>query len=148
MSDRPSLRTRRVGGVTRPLLTIVAYKIVDYKIVAYKTVARNFPRFPFDSRLTITTYRSGAKCCCWGRAANISESGLAATVSDRLAVGDTVTIQFPLGDETVEVRAAVRFHNGLFCGFEFLVLDDKTRATIRRICEQLHSSQSMRKTPI
>jgi len=56
----------------------------------YKT--RNFPRFPFDSRLTITVYRAGERLRFWGRAANISESGMAATVSTQLSLGEAVTL--------------------------------------------------------
>jgi len=104
----------------------------------YKT--RNFPRFPFDSRLTITVYRAGERLRFWGRAANISESGMAATVSTELSLGETVAVQFSVGSDKIEVRACVRYKRGHFCGFEFLVLDDETQATIRRTCEQIRLS--------
>ena len=107
--------------------------------MAQQSPTRTFPRFPFDSRVTVTTFRSGAKCCFWGRAANISESGLAATVTSELNVGEPVTLQFFLGKDAVEVRASVRFKNGHFCGFEFLVLGEQVRAIIRKTCEQLRS---------
>jgi len=108
--------------------------------VAQNHKTRNFPRFPFDSRLTITVYRAGDRLCFWGRAANISESGLAATVSNELSLGETVTVQFSVGGDNVEVRACVRYKQGHFCGFEFLVLDEEARGIIRRTCEQLRSS--------
>jgi c-di-GMP-binding flagellar brake protein YcgR len=104
----------------------------------YKT--RNFPRFPFDSRLTITVYRAGERLRYWGRAANISQSGIAATVSTELSLGETVTVQFSVGSDNIEVRASVRYKRGHFCGFEFLVVDEETRATIRRTCEQIRLS--------
>ena len=45
------------------------------------------PRYAFDCELTLTVYRSGQKQELWGRAADISEGGVAATLSETLEVG-------------------------------------------------------------
>jgi len=66
---------------------------------------------------------------------------MAATVSNELSLGETLTVQFSAGSDNLEIRACVRYKKGHFCGFEFLVLDEEARAIIRRICEQLRSSE-------
>jgi len=37
----------------------------------------------------------------------------------------------------IKVRAIVRFSEGLRCGFEFLVVSEAQRETMRRLCESL-----------
>lgn len=103
-------------------------------------LARKFARYSFDTRLTISVHRSGAKHHLWGRTADISENGVAATVSDELRVGEVVSLQFSLGNQNMEMRAAVRFQKGHFCGFEFLTLQEQVREQIRSGCERLCES--------
>jgi c-di-GMP-binding flagellar brake protein YcgR len=95
-------------------------------------------RYSFDCQLTLTVYRSGQKQELWGRAADISEGGMAATLSEALEVGDIALIGIPIQNHPVPLRAAVRYRRGHFCGFEFLALSQAQRDVIKSLCARLH----------
>ncbi len=99
-------------------------------------------RYSFDSRMTLTVYRSGQKHELWGRTADIGEGGVAATISDALEIGEVASLRLSLGQKIVTVRAVVRFQRGHFCGFQFLTMTEEQRKLIASDCEQL------RPTPI
>ncbi len=82
----------------------------------------------------------------WGRTADVSENGVAATVCGQLFIGDVVTLSFSPDrySHPVEVRASVRFQRGFFCGFEFLILNPAQREQIKRMCEQLSRQSVLR----
>ena len=96
-------------------------------------------RYSFDSRITLTVYRSGQKHELWGRTADISEGGMAATLSETLEVGESASIRFSVGETTLNVRAVVRFRRGHFCGFEFLTMTEEQRELIASVCGRLRS---------
>ena len=99
---------------------------------------RRYPRYPFDARIGVTTLRRGDNSDFWGRAFEMGEHGLRATVVGELNLGEVVTLKIPLpsgGD--VEVRASVRNKNGFNCGFEFMSMTDAEHAAIRRGCRLL-----------
>ena len=95
-------------------------------------------RYSFDCQLTLTVYPSGQKHELWGRAADISEGGMAATLSEALEIGDIALIGIDVENHTVTLRAAVRYCRGHFCGFEFLALSQAQRDVIKSLCARLH----------
>jgi len=99
---------------------------------------RRYSRFHCNWRLTVTCFR-GDTLTFWGRASDISEEGLAATIVGELNVKEVVSIHLniPLAQVPLTVRAAVRHRNGFFCGFEFLTVSGSQREIIRNACETL-----------
>jgi PilZ domain-containing protein len=80
---------------------------------------RRHPRYPFDARIGVTTLRRGNNSDFWGRAFELGEQGVRATIVGDLSLNEVVTLKIPLpsGNE-FEVRASVRYKNGFQCGFE------------------------------
>lgn len=95
------------------------------------------PRYSLDCQLTLTVYRSGQKRDLWGRAADISEGGMAATLSETLEVGEIASIRIEIENKPLNLRAEVRYHRGHFCGFEFLAMSRDQREAIKVLCERL-----------
>jgi hypothetical protein len=104
--------------------------------------SRQCLRYYFDGRVNITVYRPTGKCDFWGRIADLSESGLGATVSGELSQGEFVGLQFSISSisslsQSLELRARVCHRRGYYCGFEFLVVPDVQRELIKLVCEGL-----------
>ena len=99
---------------------------------------RRYSRFHCNWRLIVTCFR-GDTLTFWGRASDVSEEGLAATIVGELNVKEVVSIHLniPLAQIPLTVRAAVRHRNGFFCGFEFLTVSGSQREIIRNACETL-----------
>lgn len=94
-------------------------------------------RYALDCPLSLTIYRSGHKRELWGRAADISEGGVAATLSEMLEVGEIALIRVEVEEETLSLRAEVRYRRGHFCGFEFLAMSRDQREAIQALCKRL-----------
>ena len=71
----------------------------------------------------------------WGRAFEIAEQGLRATIVGDLNLHDVVTLKIPLpSGRELEVRASVRYKSGFQCGFEFLFMSPAQEDLIKRTC--------------
>ena len=101
------------------------------------TPSRRYPRHYYDGRVNITVYRPSGKSEFWGRIADLSESGMGATVAGELSQGEFVALQFSIPSSSLELRACVCHRGGYFCGFEFLVVSDVQRERIKQACEGL-----------
>jgi hypothetical protein len=90
-----------------------------------------------DVRIQLSLFRGGATSAIWGRTNEIGQDGIGATLTEVMQVGEVVSMEFPIpvAPYQVKVRGIVRYVNGLRCGFEFLVLSDNLRDTLRRACE-------------
>lgn len=104
--------------------------------------SRRFPRYRLDTRLQVSVFREGVTTSLWGRTNELGEDGLGATLSGELQTGEVVSIEFPIPvvPYVMKLRAIVRYGQGLRCGFEFLVVTDEQRETLRRVCEVLASA--------
>jgi len=94
-------------------------------------------RYSFDSKITLTIYRSGQKGEMWGRTADISPGGLAATLSGTLEVGEIASIRIEIEKKNLELRAVVSHRQGHFCGLQFLSMTAEQREIIKLACEHL-----------
>ena len=103
---------------------------------------RRFPRYAMDVRIQLSVFRDGATTAVWGRTNEIGQDGVGATLTEALQVGEVVTMEFPIpvAPYQMKVRAIVRYARGLRCGFEFLILSDDLRETLRRACELLNTA--------
>jgi hypothetical protein len=101
--------------------------------------ARRFPRHPFDVRIQVAVFRDGATKALWGRTNELAIDGVGATLTGELKAGEVVSLEFPIPIPplVIKVRAIVRYSDGLRCGFEFLVVSQAQRETMRRVCEVL-----------
>src|ERR1700684_2227026 len=69
-------------------------------------------------------FQAGEFCNSGGRATQLGEDGIGATLTGELETGEIVSldIPLPLGPYPLRVRAIVRYRQGLRYGFEFLTL--------------------------
>jgi PilZ domain len=103
---------------------------------------RRFPRYRLDSRIQVSVFRDGRTTSCWGRTNEIGQDGIGATLSGELQAGEVVSLEFPipLAPNVIKLRAVVRYCDGLRCGFEFLVVTDEQRSTLRQLCVVLSTA--------
>ena len=103
---------------------------------------RRFPRWRLDVRIQVAVFREGVTAEFWGRTNELGADGVGATLSGELAVGEVVGMEFPIpvSPHVMKVRAIVRYCQGPRCGFEFLVVTEEQRETLRRTCDVLANS--------
>ncbi len=97
---------------------------------------RRFSRYGFDVRVQVSVFREGGTTTCWGRSSELGEDGIGATLSGELQAGEVVSLEFPIPvpPHVMKVRAAVRYSEGLHCGFEFLVVTGEQKLMLHQIC--------------
>lgn len=103
---------------------------------------RRFNRYRLDARIQMTVFRDGATISLWGRTSELGQDGVGATLSAELLIGEVVSMEFPIpvAPYFMKVRAIARYSEGLRCGFEFLIVTEDQRETLRRTCEVLSNS--------
>ena len=103
---------------------------------------RRFPRHRLDARIQLTVFREGVTTSLWGRTSELGQDGVGATLSGEIKVGEVVSMEFPIPVPPyfMKVRAIARYSQGLRCGFEFLIVTNEQRETLRRVCEVLSSA--------
>lgn len=103
---------------------------------------RRFPRHRLDARIQMTVFRDGTTISLWGRTSEMGQDGVGATLSAELKVGEVVSLEYPIPVPPyfLKVRAIARYCEGLRCGFEFLIVTEEQRETLRRTCEVLASA--------
>ena len=103
---------------------------------------RRFSRYRLDARIQASVFREDLATVLWGRTSELGLDGIGATLSGELRPGEVVSLQFPipLPPHVMEMRAVVRYSQGLHCGFEFLVVSDEQRMTLRQVCVLLANS--------
>jgi hypothetical protein len=104
---------------------------------------RRFTRYPVDIRIKVQVFRSGSKFSLWGRSNEFGEDGIGGTLTGELESGEVVAMElaFPLVGVPLQLRAIVRYRDGLRHGFEFLTRTPEQSDTIHKICEDLASRQ-------
>ena len=97
---------------------------------------RRFSRHRFDVRVQASVFRDGQTTTCWGRSSELGQDGIGATLSGELHSGEVVSLEFPipLPPHVIQLRAVVRYSEGLRCGFEFLVLTEEQKLMLHQVC--------------
>ncbi len=100
---------------------------------------RRFSRYRYDVRVQVSVFREGVTSGLWGRTSEVGLDGVGATLSGELKSGEVVSLEFPIpmAPLVMKLRAIVRYSEGLRCGFEFLVVTDQQKETMRQLCETL-----------
>ena len=103
---------------------------------------RRFSRYRFDVRIHASVFRDGETASCWGRTSELSLDGIGATLSGQFQKGEVVSLEFPVPMEpdVIKLRAVVRYSDGLRCGFEFLVVNEEQKLTLRQVCVVLSNA--------
>jgi PilZ domain len=97
------------------------------------------PRFKMETDITISSRNFGL---LKGRTVDISESGVAAMLTNEVLAGEIVELSFMLPHGTVTVCATVRQKNAFRYGFEFVDLNS-VNEVVRRTCRDLSVDQSL-----
>jgi hypothetical protein len=104
---------------------------------------RRYPRYALDVRLKARMLQNGAYENCWGRSTELGQDGIGATLTGELQAGEIITLEIPLplSTQPLNIRAIVRFRNGLRYGLEFLAVTSGQRQIIERVCDFLANGQ-------
>jgi PilZ domain len=105
---------------------------------AYQRLRRS-PRCRIDVSIQVSVFHEGQTTTYWGRATELGENGMGATLGGELQIGEVVSVEFPvpLPPNVMKLRAVVRYGKGLRYGFEFLVVPDEQKLALRQVCEAL-----------
>ena len=108
----------------------------DYAQAAAKAYQRRFSRHRLDVRIQVSVFRQGLTTTCWGRTSSLGQDGIGATLSGQLQAGEVVSLEFPipLPPHIMNLRAVVRYNEGLSCGFEFLVMTGEQKLMLHQVC--------------
>ncbi len=103
---------------------------------------RRFSRHRFDVRVQASVFRNGQTTTCWGRSSELGQDGIGATLSGEFRSGEVVSLEFPipLPPRLIQLRAVVRYSDGLRCGFEFLVVTEEQKLMLRQVCVVLSNA--------
>jgi hypothetical protein len=87
-----------------------------------------------DMRVAVQVSRAGAVESLWGRANEIGQDGMSATLTRELDPGEVVSLEFtlPATIAATKLRAVVRYRLGFRHGFEFLTLTEGQQEAIQR----------------
>lgn len=98
---------------------------------AHRRYARYQLSVPFD----LTVFRPGTVMCLSGQAQDVGEGGLCGALSGAVLAGERVelSILLPVSPEPLNLRAVVRHHADLLCGFEFLSLEHGQRELLQKL---------------
>lgn len=96
---------------------------------------RRYPRFQVAVPFDVTVVRPSAVIRLSGQAQDLGEGGLSGFISDVALPGERVelTVVLPGSLDPLNMRAVVRHEADLYCGFEFLSLDQPLRETLQQL---------------
>ena len=94
---------------------------------------RRHPRAIFSVPLTLHHLMSGGVRTSHGISLDVSAGGMGALVQGSLSVGETVAIDLPLRESTLNAVAIVRHTSKERCGFEFVGLTTEERSQIMSV---------------
>jgi hypothetical protein len=102
---------------------------------------RRWRRLKTDIALRVKAWRGGAFQTVEGRGSDVSQGGMALSVSTELQIGETVTLEvnLPFSEHPLMLTGVVRNLEGPNYGMEFIGLRDQQRDLIARLCESLES---------
>lgn len=100
-----------------------------------ENVRRRYARYQLSVPFDLTVFRPGAVICLSGEAQEIGEGGLSGLLSGAVLPGERVelSILLPVSAEPLNMRAVVRHHADLLCGFEFLSLEHGQRELLQQL---------------
>ena len=98
---------------------------------------RRYPRYAVNRPLVAHRVYDTMTISIRGRWQTFGEGGAGAQMSEQLRDGEVIRLEL---SPTLKVWAAVRYCQAFYHGFEFVLLRDKQKADIKRLCQQLQGS--------
>ncbi len=102
---------------------------------------RRYPRYSLDKPITAHRTYEEMTVPLRGRWRQFGEGGVGAHMSEQLRFGEVIAIDL---SHTLTVYAAVRYSRAFYHGFEFVLLKDRQRAEISRMCRRFEESAKQR----
>lgn len=101
---------------------------------------RKHPRYELTSPAEVTVLRSGIPQNLPGRVVDAGLGGLSVVLAGDLYIGESVGIEFGLGNsgELVQARARVRYQDRIRCGLEFSTVNPTKLELVRQWAETGH----------
>lgn len=95
---------------------------------------RRYPRYSLDKAIVAQRVYEEMSVSIRGRWQTFGEGGLGAQMSEQLRSGEVVRFEL---SPSLRVYAAVRYCRAFYHGFEFVLLKDRQKAEIERMCREL-----------
>jgi hypothetical protein len=95
---------------------------------------RRYRRYPVDRPLIAYRSYDEMTISFRGRWRSLGEGGAGAQMSEQLRTGEVIRLEL---SPSLCVYAAVRYGQGFYHGFEFVLLRDRQKAEIKRMCSEL-----------
>jgi|SRR3954453_2220187 hypothetical protein len=100
---------------------------------------RRYTRYPVNKSITAYRVYEEMTISIRGRWQSFGEGGAGAQMSEQLRTGEVIRLEL---SPTLKVWAAVRYCHAFYHGFEFVLLREKQRADIKRMCVELDSRRA------
>ena len=94
-------------------------------------VRRRFARYSVDKPLVVSLPYWDMPVTIRARCKQIGEGGAGAETAQQLLTGEVVCLKL---SATLTVYAAVRYSRGFYHGFEFVLLKDRQKFELKRMC--------------
>ncbi|HKT24924.1 MAG TPA: PilZ domain-containing protein [Terriglobales bacterium] len=98
------------------------------------SLKRRYPRYTMDKPVVAYRAYEDMKIGIRGQWQTFGEGGLGARMSEQLRSGEVIAFEL---SPTLRVYAAVRYCQAFHHGFEFVLLKDRQKAEIARMCREL-----------
>jgi PilZ domain len=95
---------------------------------------RRYPRYALDKPLVAYRVYEEMNVGIRARWRTFGEGGLGAQMSEQLRSGEVIKFEL---SPSLKVYAAVRYCQSFYHGFEFVLLKDRQKAEIVRMCREL-----------
>jgi len=95
---------------------------------------RRYPRYALDKPIVAHRAYEEMTIPIRGRWRQFGEGGAGADMSEQLRSGEVIRLDL---SPTLRVYAAVRYCRAFYHGFEFVLLKDRQKAEIARMCHEL-----------
>lgn len=96
-------------------------------------VRRRFPRYSVDKPLVVSLPYYDMPVTIRARCKQLAEGGVGAETAQQLCTGEVVCLKL---SATLTVYAAVRYSRGFYHGFEFVLLKDRQKSELKRMCSR------------
>jgi PilZ domain len=96
-------------------------------------IRRRFPRYSVDKPLVVSLPYWDMPVTIRARCKQLGEGGAGAETAQQFSTGEVVCLKL---SATLTVYAAVRYSRGFYHGFEFVLLRDRQKSELKRMCSR------------
>jgi hypothetical protein len=105
----------------------------------YEPCRRRYPRYEFDTKLSVTASGGEMRGVRSGRSLNLSQAGMGGVFVAGWDIGTSVNLEFavPVSTTPFSVGAVIRSHTSYRYGFEFVALSLSQQEILAKTCRTL-----------